>query len=303
MYCKQCGNQILEESNFCEKCGAKVEKTEENVTEVKREQAVETIVLVQGHTNKEEKNFILSIIKPLKGFFSPKTVQTVQASAKSGGLEWIVFMVFSALVCAFAVAANAKVIIKELIETLTSGITDAASGLLSNNLMGSMVGTMANPIMSSVGNTITDALFNFAAWFIGGLFIGAGTYFVVSSLIFCGMKLFMGVKCKFPCVFNMVAIATFPTTLALMLNIILGYVWLPLVIVSFMVGLMASAVLLYIGMQKLEKIEKSPYWTYVLTMAVVILAVVILAVIVVAIGLAGMVSQLSGLASGLGNLF
>lgn len=312
MYCKQCGNQISEGSLFCNKCGARVEAMEINIneTEIKENIAeeevahtVETKEVVQEATNKADNDFVASVIKPLKGFFSSKTVQTVQTSAKSSGLEWIVFMGLSALMCAFAVASNAKSLIKGIVGALTSGISGVASGLLSNNIVGSAVDSVTNPILNSVGDTVASSLFNFAVWFVGGLILGAGTYFVVSSLLYCGMKLIMRVQCKMQCVFNMVAVATFPMTLAFTLNIILGFIWLPLVIVSFVVGIIASAVLLYVGMQKLEKIDKSPYWTYVLVMAVVILVVVVIAVIVIAIALAGMASQLSSLATGLGSLF
>lgn len=312
MYCKQCGNQISEGSLFCDKCGARVEVTEMNIneTEIKETMAeektvptVETNEVVQEETNKADNDFIVSVIKLLKGFFSTKTVQTVQTAAKSSGLEWIVFMGVSALMCAFAVALNAKSFIKGIVGALTSGIYGAASGLLSNNIVGSAVGSVANPILNSVGDTVASSLFNFAVWFVGGLILGAGTYFVVSSLLYCGMKLIMRVQCRMQCVFNMVAVATFPMTLAFTLNIILGFIWLPLVIVSFVVGIVASVILLYAGMQKLEKIDKSPYWTYVLVMAVVILVVVIIAAIVIAIALAGMASQISNLASGLGDLF
>lgn len=306
MYCKQCGNQISEDALFCDKCGARVGMTEvsTNETEIKENiQIVENQEVVQQPVVKKDNEFVVSVIKPLKGFFSSKTVQTVQAAAKSSGLEWLVFMGLHTLMCAFSVTLNAKSLIKGLVGALTSGISDATSGLLSNNIMGSAIDSVTNPILNSVGDTVVGSLYNFAAWFIGGLILGAGTYFVISSLLYCGMKLIMRVPCKMKCIFNMVAVATFPMTLAYILNIILGFIWLPLVIVSSVVGIIASAVLLYIGMQKLEKLDKSPYWAYVLVMAVVALVIVIIYVVVIAIALVGMISQMANFASGLGNLF
>lgn len=307
MYCKQCGKELVKGALFCAECGAKVEQesVDDKVTNVSEDapkteeagQAESQIVQVQA-PSKVEDNYFDNILNVLKGFFSNKTIQTVQSAGKKSNLEWLIYMCVSVLAGSLAIAINAKSLMRELVSGLAVGITGSVSSALQNDVLGSI----ANPLVNSVGKSMTDALFSFPVWFFGGLLICAGTYFVVSSLLYCGMKM-LKVQCSMVRIFNMVAVATIPMTIAFVLNIILGFVWLPLIIVPFSVGIIASIILMYSGIQKLGKLEKSPYWVYILMMSGVVLAVVIMVVIVISIATAGMSSKMMGLMSDLGSFF
>lgn len=63
---------------------------------------------------------------------------------------------------------------------------------------------------------------------------------------------------------------------------IFGFIWAPFIIVFFVVALVLTAVLLYVGMQKLDKLDKSPFmayagiWTVVTLIFVLVLFIIII---------------------------
>lgn len=180
----------------------------------------------------------------IKGFFSKNTVKTVGDEAKSTGMEWIILAAISVLTLALALAVNAKQILDSLL--------GAASGF--------------------VGGYI----YKFGPLFLCGLIIGVVTYFLMSGVIFASMKLIFKKNVNFVSVLNLVAAASLPLSCVYVINILLGFIWTGFIFVLFTVGTVSSAVLLYVGIQKLDKLESSPFWIYNAVWGIVVAVIVII---------------------------
>lgn len=216
-----------------------------------------------------------NFLNNVKGVFSKNTVKTVGEAAKSTGMEWIIAMAISAVVYAFALAVNLKQIIMSVIKSVVGGYA-------------SMVSSFINV---------------FGTGFLYGLLISLGTFFVMSVLIFGTMKLVFKKDVKFTAVLNLVATASLPLTAVYALNMLLGLIWAPLVFVFSAAGLVATVVLLYVGMQKLEKLESSPFVAYTGIWAIIIALVVIIVCVAVKSAIGDALGGLaSGLMGGLGDL-
>lgn len=205
-------------------------------------------------------------LKTVKGFFSKNTVKTIGDAAKSQGMEWTVLGLISMLVYALALAVNVKQIL------------ESALGIASEFLI--------------------NSLYKFGTWFLYGLLISAGTYFLTSILMYAAIKLIFKKSISFRSVLNLVAAASLPMTTAYLINIIFGFIWIPAVIIFSAASVIATSVLLYIGMQKLEKIEKSPFAAYVGIMTMVIAVIVIAVVLAVKSAVDGAISDITSSLTG-----
>lgn len=192
-------------------------------------------------------------LRTLKGFFSKNTVKTIGEAAKNEGMEWLILGLISMMVYAFALALNVKQIIDSL--------------------------------LGSVGDLLGDSLYKFGSWFLYGLLISVGIYFLMSLSIYGAVKLIFKKDVSIKSVLNLVATASLPMTAAYLINIVFGFIWTPFIIIFSTVSLIATAVLLYVGMQKLEKLDKSPFvtylgiWTVLTAIVVIVISLVVKSVI------------------------
>lgn len=250
---------------FCNNCGKNLSEGARFCDECGAQVGVANPVSIES-TNvpapKEDNPIFKDTAKTLKGFFSKNTVKTVGESAKSIGMEWILIGLMSALVYSFALALN----VKQIIDSLLGSVSDLISG----------------------------SLYNFGSWFLYGLLICIGTYFLMSVCIYGAMKLIFKKEISIKNVLNLVSTASLPLTVAYLLNIIFGFLWTPFIIIFSVVALIATAVLLYVGIQKFEKLEKSPYITYVGIWAVVVAIIVIIISVITKNVIDGAVSDLMG---------
>lgn len=176
----------------------------------------------------------------VKGFFSKDTVKTVCESAQSKGMEWLILGAVSALVYGLALYLNFEQVIESILGS-TSGMFDVGLEKL----------------------------------FFYGLLISVGVFFLMSVTIYGAMKLVLKKEVSFTSVLNLVAAASLPMTIAHAGNIIFGYIWIPMIDVLSLVAITATAVLLYVGMQKLEKLDRSPFAAYVGVWTIVVAVIVI----------------------------
>ncbi len=120
MFCKKCGKQIADNIAFCTECGAPVAQAAPPVQPVQPVQPVYTQPPVQpvytqppvqpvqpvyaqppvqqpAYATAEPSPFVRDSIAYIKGFFSPKMIETTGFAAKSNGLQWIAFCVLNVL--------------------------------------------------------------------------------------------------------------------------------------------------------------------------------------------------------------
>lgn len=268
MYCSNCGKQLADDAKFCDACGAQIDPA----APAAGAGAASAGAPVQPpYPAVKENVLVTNFVKAIKGFYSKHTVRTVGQAAKSTGMEWILLTLISCLVYALALALNVK------------QLFDGAFGALSG--------------------VIVSAIYNFGIWFLYGLIIAVVSYFASSLLLFGAVKLVFKKEVAVQNVFNLVAVATLPLTTAYILNIILGFVWVPLIFVFSAAAFVATAVLLYVGMQKLDKFETSPFIAYVVVWIIVSLIVCIVVDVCLNAAAKSLMSNLLGEAMGsLGSL-
>lgn len=236
---------------FCSKCGKNLEEgvkfcdecgTHLDIAQVETEKANNQSNVITANPTFQE------FTKSLKGFFSKDTVKTVGMAARSTGNEWSIFAFLSTIIYAFALSINIK------------------------QMMDSLLGTLSSVIGSEI--------YNFGTCFFYGILISVGTFLLMGFAIFGAMKLILKKSAGMKNIFNLVSVASLPMSLAHLLNMLVGFVYWPAILILSTVSILATAILLYVGIQKLDKLEKSPFlayisiWTVVVSLVIIIVSVV-----------------------------
>ena len=301
MFCEKCGNNISDNALFCSACGAPVPKAETAGADVKSEEAVngaqaapsaaaapvqtspvQTATVqtppvqtppaqtqpvqapyMQAPAAPSQTNIIFSAVgEYIKGFFSGRVTQTVASAAKSKGLQWLVFALANIIIFMISATLNVKY------------------ALWSNTIV----------------DVVASRLISIWAVLFANLFIGAAVYFALGGLIFGAMRLVFKKPVPYSSVMNMVGYATLPLTMAFIANIILGLIYIPLSLIVYTVAVIMSFCMLYIGIQKLDSLQKTPYFIFMAIVAITVALALLLTFI-----LYGAIIR-SGVAYGAGSL-
>lgn len=185
------------------------------------------------------KNFVSAIT----GFWA-KPVATVGLAAKSATNEWLLL----GLIAIFSYALGAAVVGAEMVSS----------------------------IIKSIVGTSVGGLYPFFAVFGISLLIGAVSYFGIAFGIWLLVSVIFKKKVAFASVLNMTAVASLPLAAIHILNMLFGLIYAPLTFVFFFAAFAMTAICLYTGAQKLEKLDKSPFYGFGIIFAVVILLCLLL---------------------------
>lgn len=301
MFCEKCGNNISDNALFCSACGAPVPKAETAGADVKSEEAVngaqaapsaatapvqtppvQTATVqtppvqtppaqtqpvqapyMQAPAAPSQTNIIFSAVgEYIKGFFSGRVTQTVASAAKSKGLQWLVLALANIIIFMISATLNVKY------------------ALWSNTIV----------------DVVASRLISIWAVLFANLFIGAAVYFALGGLIFGAMRLVFKKPVPYSSVMNMVGYATLPLTMAFIANIILGLIYIPLSLIVYTVAVIMSFCMLYIGIQKFDSLQKTPYFIFMAIVAITVALALLLTFI-----LYGAIIR-SGVAYGAGSL-
>ena len=301
MFCEKCGSNISDNALFCSACGAPVPKAETAGADVKSEEAVngaqaapsaaaapvqtspvQTATVqtppvqtppaqtqpvqapyMQAPAAPSQTNIIFSAVgEYIKGFFSGRVTQTVASAAKSKGLQWLVFALANIIIFMISATLNVKY------------------ALWSNTIV----------------DVVASRLISIWAVLFANLFIGAAVYFALGGLIFGAMRLVFKKPVPYSSVMNMVGYATLPLTMAFIANIILGLIYIPLSLIVYTVAVIMSFCMLYIGIQKFDSLQKTPYFIFMAIVAITVALALLLTFI-----LYGAIIR-SGVAYGAGSL-
>ncbi len=179
-------------------------------------------------------------------------------------MEWAILTLVQTVIFAFSLALNTKQIIES--------------------------------IFGSFSDYVTDKLYKFGSLFLFGFIICIGAYCLTTVCTYCAVKFIFKKNVSINRVLNLVATASLPLTVAFILNMIAGFIWVPFIVIFSTIGMLATAVLLYVGIQRLEKLDKSPFGIYILIWTVVVAALVIVTKMTVE-------NYVSGLFSSIRNFF
>ena len=281
MFCEKCGNNISDNALFCSACGAPVPKAESAGADVKSEEAVNgaqaapsaaaapvqtasapvqpaavqtppmqtppvqapgqmppvQAPYMQAPAAPSQASLVFSAVgEYIKGFFSGRVTQTVASAAKSRGLQWLVLALANIIIFMISATLNVKY------------------ALWSNTIV----------------DVVASRLISIWAVLFANLFIGAAVYFALGGLIFGAMRLVFKKPVPYSAVMNMVGYATLPLTFAFTANIILGLIYVPLSLIVYTVAVIMSFCMLYIGIQKLDTLQKTPYFIFMAIAAITV---------------------------------
>ena len=281
MFCEKCGNNISDNALFCSACGAPVPKAETAGADVKSEEAVNgaqaapaaaaapvqtasapvqpaavqappvqtppvqapgqmppvQAPYMQAPAAPSQASLVFSAVgEYIKGFFSGRVTQTIASAAKSRGLQWLVLALANIIIFMISATLNVKY------------------ALWSNTIV----------------DVVASRLISIWAVLFANLFIGAAVYFALGGLIFGAMRLVFKKPVPYSAVMNMVGYATLPLTFAFTANIILGLIYVPLSLIVYTVAVIMSFCMLYIGIQKLDTLQKTPYFIFMAIAAITV---------------------------------
>lgn len=227
MFCKNCGKELTDDAKFCNACGTSVEGV--------AQPAAASTPAPQGTTVTIPPIFA-NFLPELKELFSKNPTKIASVAAKSTGFEWAIWALVSLFSFAFSAALVPLQIIKDL------------AGSLGNSVMG-------------------DLEYPFGGLFGISLLIGFITYGIFAAG-FWGLNCLVHKKLIHPCkTLNVLSCAIIPLIAVQLLNMALGFMWLPLTVYGILFAMILLVILLYVGIQRIEKIETSPAWLFTVFVA------------------------------------
>lgn len=268
MFCPKCGNQIADSAAFCPLCGASVSQPAAQPAQPSVQPVQQAAQPVQPAVPNP---LVENLLKALKSFFSKDILGGLTNASRSTTMEWIPVVAAYVLFFALSVPIFAKFTVRHM----TSSIAMVGSALSSAVPFGSFFG------MSLLVAVIAMAM------------IVGGAFFQV--------RILQKKAVAFGAVINVVAYASLPVILAVILNMLLSLIWTPLAILVFVAAVIMQILLLYTGLQKLSEAEEPSFYSFSLVTFVCVAVILGLSALLYKNCLESMVNNLVG--NTLGSLF
>ena len=286
MFCKNCGKEIAENSAFCVNCGAQLttapvqetvatQPVAQATAEVPVQQPVAPAAPAAPVAPSPFATLITETIQLFKGMLSNNGIKTVTDVAQSKKLTWLVVLVFNFIVQIFS----------NIITVFTS---DTLSSLNSLSSMFSRSGT-SGPLF--VGMTI------------GSIVLTSILFFGISGAIWVLMNMVFKKTTNFTCILNVVATCAIPLVAANTVNIIVNIIFAPIAIALTVAGIIAFFITLYVGIQKLNKLDKSLYLAYLIMIAIITFVFALVGWIVVQVVISSALSSMTSSLGAFSSLF
>ena len=112
-----------------------------------------------------------------------------------------------------------------------------------------------------------------------GILVGAAAYGLTALGVWVLVAKIFKKQASFIQALNVSAVALLPLAAIQVVNILVGLIYSPLVTAFTVSALIMSAMLLYIGIQKFDKLEKSPFYAYSIMAAAVVVSVSIVSIL------------------------
>lgn len=252
---------------FCQKCGAQLTDGASFCTNCGAATSTQT---TSAPVKQAQPNPMISkFVSVITSFWKSPTT-SVASAAKSNTHEWSLLASISVVIYALAGAVVGLEMFSQVFSSLIGGLSSYVP-----------VGDM----------------YPFFAMFGIGLLVGAGAYGLTSLGVWVVTAQIFKKKVTFIQALNMVAVASLPLIVMHVLNMLLGLIYAPLTLAFLVIGVVMTTVLLYIGIQKFEKLDKSPYYAFSILMASVVVAVFLLSLLYISVitsGITGFANSMMG---------
>lgn len=273
MICSRCGKELSEgeicsctenasAENTSTSSGENHTVTEDNAAQTST--AVQTVPDVQADENtaggaadaakKAAESFkqnpiVSELISVFKGAMKSPVKQTV-ASGRRKDILWAIFAAAELIISALAITITARHLLFIVGKTAVGTYFDISWSDFAAGL-------------SSVG---AGAFKLFALNFLFMLIIFACFVVLIAAVLAIFRK-----KAGFANICNMFTTAYIPSAVFMLGALIFGWIYAPVSIILIFLAAVSAVMLNYMGMQKLDKFETSPFWAYIAVVAAVFL--------------------------------
>lgn len=224
MFCTKCGAKITDDMVTCPSCGCQIGQqivtgVQDTMQAKQQEKAVQDVPQVQQQIPSaavqpraaKENEMGKNLLAQFKAFFSDKPTRGVDIAAKSKSMEWIVYLGTYFVVLVLSVALT---------------------------LYGAMKG------LFFYGGP------NFGSCLLRALSIPVFAEGATFGAVYLYMAVIQKNKVNIMSVLNIVGYSFIPMILVAVANMLLGLIWLPFVVVAYVVGIFARSMLLYYAIRK-----------------------------------------------------
>ena len=205
-----------------------------------------------------------------KVFFSKAPCSVIEKSKISESKFGVIFILFNAILYGFAFCCNISQILKNWMNSVISSAESAVS-----DLIGGFGSALAEDAISELSGGIEEIP---VLWDL--VLPLALINLIVTAIIIACIYIVLKVK-KQPLnpltnTLNMVGVAGLPIIITCALNLILGLILPQYTLLIFVIGVLASVVLLYEGLKEIFKVEKPLFEIIIMLSAVLVIATIIL---------------------------
>lgn len=240
-FCKFCGKNLNEgEVCICNETQKSANSSSSNVS-------------VVSETVKTNIPYVGDVLNLFRRTISKNTVKVVSSSAKQNSILWVFVFLIECIINALALTV-----------TVRRGLYTIA-----NNIYKSFVSSGMS--FSDFNDSLKELGLGFFNLFSRTFFIGIVCFFIAVGLIYILLKI-----CKKTFVFNnianMVSTAAIPLTVFSVVNILLAFILPQATLLIYFIAILSVILLMYFGIQKIDKFTESPFWIYMTFIFVLLIA-------------------------------
>ena len=242
-FCKLCGKNLNEGEN----CTCNTEEKEQGI------KGSSSNVSVVSETVQKSIPFVGDVFYLIRRTISKNTVKEVSKSAKQNSILWVFVLILECVINALALT----VVIRRGLYTVA------------NNLYKSFISSGMS--YSDFSKSFKELGLGFFNLFSRTFLIGIVSFFIAVGLIYILLKI-----CKktfmFNNIANMVSTAAIPLSFFSIINIILSFIIPQATILIYFIAIISVSLLMYFGIQKIDKFTESPFWIYMTFMFVLLIS-------------------------------
>lgn len=260
MFCNKCGNKVEVSDKFCDKCGA-------NLQEISNQNVSKT------------SNIACDCKRILKKFFSKNPASSIEETKNVKSNIGVFFIVLAIVLFSFVSCLN-------ITQCINRGL----------NSINDVINSTATNILGGLGNQVSVYLPNLEISFLIELFIPYLIFaIVVTGIVYGGIYFTLKVR-KLPssdiaCTLNMLGTSSLPIIIALILNVLLGFVFPQATPFIFVIGVFVSAIFVYETIATLTNNEHKP----IIEIAIIVLVVLLVGIIILNITMGQITVELKNL--------
>lgn len=265
MFCRNCGTPLADDAKFCGKCGtatANAAAPVQNAAPVVNPTVAPTYVAPQESTQATQTQ--APPAAPAYTQAPPAAPVYAPAPPKEPNPMFAKFVA----------------IITQVWKSPTTSVAESTKSNTHEWSLFAAIGVLLYALSNAiVGVASMGGYYPFLPMLGIGILVGAAAYGLTALGVWVLVAKIFKKQASFIQALNVAAVALLPLAAIQVVNILVGLIYSPLVTAFTVSALIMSAMLLYIGIQKFDKLEKSPFYAYSIMAAAVVVSVSIVSIL------------------------